>query len=238
MLPLLLRNTVSVALPGMLDEDNQNTATVSVNGDIYNIEVRPDGGLSSVFVPGVEVAMASVEFHRHVTCFFGRRSTAELNVPNAVSVPFSTTLGFSEPFYYALRLYCYDSSRNQEHDDTFTIFVQNRAMEEELVQVTLPEQAARPGTLDLAQNYPDLSRDVEVVALVGTPGMRDVMGKELMIPWAFCMAYSSARGNKGVFDVSNPMLLREARDFNRIECLKADTFDEANRNMLMLYSSS
>lgn len=150
--------------------DNQViNMTLPANGDIVYEELSP---------PQTDITDAMVHSDVSVRCFFWRQDQQTDSVMNwgnnYISWSFSKIL--RQPFSQAERLFCYDNTADKadQGDDskegTFTLFIENRKGQQELVRVRVPGGDVH-GELDLVTDHDDPELRINVVraALIDVP---------------------------------------------------------------------
>ena len=161
--------TIAKAIPATENSDsdintntNTNVARVTYNGDqVVYMQLPPNGELVYEQLAQVNIDNAMVHSDVSVRCFFWRQDRADTVQNwgnNYLSWSFSKVL--RQPYSQAERLYCYDNTADKTDDGddgkegTFTLFIENRRGQKELVRVRVPGQAVY-GELDLVVDGAD-----------------------------------------------------------------------------------
>ena len=176
---------VAAAIPNAEDRST-NIARVTYNDDqVINMTLPANGDLvyEEISPAQTDIRNAMVHADISVRCFFWRQDRQADSVKNwgdnYMSWSFSKVL--RQPFSQAERLFCYDNSadKTDQGDDskegTFTLFVENRKGQQELVRVSVPGGAVQ-GELDLVSDHDDPELRINVVraALVDVPRQEGV----------------------------------------------------------------
>ena len=167
-------------------DDSTNTARVTYNGDqVVYLQLPPNGDLVYEELAQLDIDNAMVHADASVRCFFWRQDRADIFKNygnNYLSWSFSKVL--RQPFSHAERLYCYDNTADKTdagddgEEGTFTLFVENRRGQKELVRVRVPGGQVS-GELDLVADRdvdPELRINVIRAALVDVPREEGVSG--------------------------------------------------------------
>ena len=176
----ILTTTVASAIPNT-EDGGTNVARVTYNGDqVINMTLPANGDLVYEEISPSETDIDNAMVHADVSvrCFFwrqdGQADTVKNWGNNYMSWSFSKVL--RQPFSQAERLFCYDNTadKTDQGDDSkegiFTLFVENRKGQQELVRVPVPGGAVH-GELDLVTDYDDPELRINVVraALIDVP---------------------------------------------------------------------
>lgn len=141
-----------------------STVQVSMsNHRRMTLNIRGNGVLSYEDLPGIDITGALIHDNEHVTCFFYR------NIPGpSGSKWISDIIQYQRPLVYpfekADRLYCYDSSFEQNNTNIFTLFLENREKNKEKISLLLDEDQGFV-ELSISQAYPDFSIGLRVAVL-------------------------------------------------------------------------
>ena len=162
----------------------------------YTVPIDANGELSFRKLPlAIDVASATIESDRQIRCFLWRHGdmqqsrTRDKETVELMSSTFSPVEEFSGPFAQTERVYCYDESRDRKADSAFTIFIENRRGQTELVRVQAPngsnegsapmtlvaaagkgEERADFAELDMVAEYPTLGVDIAKAMIVAYSG--------------------------------------------------------------------
>ena len=174
-------NTVSVKLVTRRGQDFSQS-----------ISINPDGQLASrILSPAHDILGATVESERPIVCFLGRNGDERTAQPDELlSRPFTATKELAQPFSRAEELYCYDESRDRQAGNVYTLFLENRRGQKELVRVPIRNRSERSradSELDIVAEYPTLVIDVSKAMIVTYPGA----STEGMDEQKFCLLFTS-----------------------------------------------
>lgn len=180
-----------------IPSDNTNAVTVKLvarrGGDIQqSISIDPSGQLATrELSPAHDIISATVESERQIVCFLGRDGDGGTAQPDELlSRPFTAAKELTQPFSRAEELYCYDESRDREAGNVYTLFLENRRGQKELVRVPIRDRSQRNRAdteLDIVAEYPTLVVDVSKAMIVTYPGT----SPEAKDDQKFCLLFTS-----------------------------------------------
>ena len=148
---------ISVANP-----DNIVQVSMS-NHPRLTLTIIGDGSLSYENLPGIDITGALIHDNDHATCFFYRHPPYPPNSKWISDIiEYRRPLIF--PFEKADRLYCYDSSLEQNDRNIFTLFLENRENEKQKVQLRLDEDVGYI-ELPVREAYPQFSVGLKVAVI-------------------------------------------------------------------------
>ena len=207
-----------------LPSDNANTVSVKlVTGRVGDIQqsifINPNGQLASRSLdPAHDIVGAVVESERQIVCFLGRDGDERTAQPGELlSRPFTATEELTQPFLKAKRLYCYDESRDREAGNIYTLFLENRMGQKELVRVPVRDRFEERGTdttFDLVAEYPTLVMNVARVMIVAYPGAPT----EAMNEQKFCLLFTSGSGEPVLSWASQVSIFGPQTNLEKIIC--------------------
>lgn len=215
---LLIAGSAVFAHPQSSNLKASNPATVYINNGAdqqkFMLDVSLDGRLASTKIPPTDINIAQIDSSVPVKCFFSRPlENEEESVEYAVISQVIASGGVYLPIYHSAdRLFCYDSTNEEDRDDTFKVFVTTKSGGYGLVTLTLSEPTF--AKVNMIPEYESLSKDVRGISIVHHPDRKDPMwDKHTQI-----MCGVVSRGNNRTFGLRIGWKFSPAREIDRIAC--------------------
>ena len=154
---IIIHEVVAIASP-------DSTVQVSMsNHRRVTLSIRGNGALSYEDLPGIDITGALIHDNEHATCFFYRNLSSPSDskwISDIIKYQRPLVL----PFEKTDRLYCYDSSFEQNNKNIFTLFLENRENNKEKLFLLLDE-AQGFVELSISQAYPNFNVGLRVAVL-------------------------------------------------------------------------
>ena len=220
-----------------IDDTDTVTVKLSAGSDWefrYAVPVDPNGELLGRKLQlAIDINRATIESDRQIRCFLWRHGDSQESrsrddeIIDLISESFTSTEEFSGSFAQTEKIFCYDESRDRETGNTFTIFIENRRGQTELVRVQIPsidapagaegdgEERAGFGELDMTAEYPTLGVDVAKAMIVAYPGEKVPQVEEVL---QSCLLFTSDRDDPAVVWPNVVTTLAPQTNILRIRC--------------------
>ena len=144
--------------------------------DTADLFINPNGELSYVTLPDIDIDSAQVVDNTDASCFFWRYSDT-VNQPEDtapfISQPVTTQRMLNGKFSKAERLYCYNSAADRSSNNVFTVAIANDRETVGLARLQLNAPRETIVEKDMIDNYHSLTWNVIGAGLVGWPADMD-----------------------------------------------------------------
>ena len=149
------------------------------NNDAVKLRVSSDGELAYLNLLSLDIDKVTISSDIDATCFLWHYNRLGKDIgDDFVSPSFTAYNPLSNPYPSAERIYCYDSTRDQEDNNVYAIFLENLAGQKELLRVRLQNEEGTYGLLDLESAVsdaesidPNLRVNVRKAALIAGPAL-------------------------------------------------------------------